>query len=126
MPSIAEKVAYRVLENKGESLTDIAISEGASPTYVRSGALTQTKAFQNVIEKFRAQTTKALQKKTSLALKLITKENLQKSSAKDLMQIVDTGIKNTQLLSGGSTQNVSLAIMLQGIDDRPAPSSDTE
>lgn len=116
MTSIAERVAHEVLENTGKkkrmSITEIAMKHGASRAYAKSGELTKTRAFQAIIGKFREETALALQKKVKKSLAHITNEKLEKSSAKDLMNIVDTGIKNVQVLTGGSTGEVSQPILI--------------
>jgi len=47
----------------------------------------------------------------------LSKKNFDAESSKDLMNMIDTGIKNVQLLTGGATENVSLAVLLQQAND---------
>ena len=124
MISIAERTAYGVLENTGKSVTEIALANGASPTYVSSGALTQTKAFKNIVGPWRERTAKRVSQivdrsiaelvgvKGTKTKPAIVPRDLSSTSAKDLLSMVDTGIKNVQLLTGGATGNVSLAVLL--------------
>lgn len=113
MRSIAERVAYDLVESQGKkSITELAIKHGASPSYADNGQITKTKAFQAIVGKFREETALALQKKVKRSLAHLTDEKLEKSSAKDLMNIVDTGIKNVQVLTGGSTGEVSQPILI--------------
>lgn len=113
MPSIAEKVAYDVVENRGDSITAIALKHGASRAYATNGTLTSSKAYQRIIAKFREETTKQLTKKVKKSFNHLTDDKLSKSTAKDLMGIIDTGIKNVQLLTGGVTETQQPQPILQ-------------
>ena len=124
MPVLAEKVALIHTENLGKgvkrSIDSIAVEQGLTPSYARNGQIQKTQAFQNVIAKWREKTAQRLQKKSNIALSLITKKALRQHSAKDLMSIVDTSIKNTQLLSGGATENKAVLIgaLLDEIEEK--------
>ena len=123
MAVLAEIVAERRMENlllptaERKTVKQIAIDAGLSPSYAGTGQIMKTKAAQDVVARWRTKTSQIVQKKTALALKALTAEKLQDESARDLMAIVDTGIKNVQLLTGGATENINLAVMLQSLED---------
>ncbi len=116
MPFLAEKVAEIHMENIGKgrkvSIDSIAESVGLSRAYATSGHLQESKAFRDTIEKFKPKTTRALMRTVGKSTQAINKKDLNKESARDLMAIVDTGIKNVQLLSGGATNNIALNISI--------------
>src|SRR3990167_6011359 len=116
MPVLAERVAIEKLQNPTKSIAKIAVGLGLSKSYANTGQIAQSQAFQNVIAKWRDKTAQRLQKKSNIALSLITKKTLRQHSAKDLMSIVDTSIKNTQLLSGGATENILVKPILGSVN----------
>lgn len=123
---LAEKVALIHMENVGKgvkkSIDSIAVEQGLSPSYAKNGNLQKTAAYQRIISKFKENTAVRVanavdrtlaelngqkEKKNKhgvVTVPAILPRSLSSTSAKDLMAIVDTGIKNVQLLTGGDTE----------------------
>ena len=112
MPILAEKVAYAVLEDKGgRSITEIAVANGASASYARSGALVKTASYQAIIQRDNALTAKRLAKLRNLSMKRAT-ELANTAKFSESVTAIDTTTKNIQLLTGGQTE-LSVTPILQ-------------
>lgn len=107
-PSIARLTALDVLENTGKgkkvSIKQLAIKNGASVGYAHSGDVQKTREYKAVIETALDKMTKIREKSLdALLAKDVSKERYQ-----TLVQSVSTLTHDTQLLSGGRTENVSV------------------
>jgi dihydroxyacetone kinase-like predicted kinase len=106
--SIAKRTALDVLENTGKgkkvSVKALAIKNGASLGYAHSGDIQKNKEYQDVMNT-------ALDKMTKIrerSLDALLDKDMSKERYQTLVQGVSTLTHDTQLLSGGKTENVSV------------------
>jgi hypothetical protein len=115
-----EKLIKLILENLGnpnktETLGKLIKKAGYSDAMAKNPQMIfESKTIQSGIEDF----VKQIDDKRRRALTKITDKKLDKSSAKDLSQIVDVLTKNHQLLTGGETERSKQPILVEFINGK--------
>lgn len=125
-----EKLIKLISENLGnpnstESLGELMLKAGYSKSMSENPfQILESETIQEGLEEFRGM----LDDKRRMAITHITKKKLEKSSAKDLANIVDVFTKNHQLLGGKETEKskVESTINVINYGDNATPQVRTE
>lgn len=123
-----EKLIQLLVENLGKrgntkTLGELILLAGYSEAMAKNPyQILESETIQEGIEDF----VDGLDKLRKKALKHITKQKLEKSSAKDLTQIADLATKNHQLLTGKATEMVKTIALPSELIEKNAINTSTE
>ncbi len=111
--SVAKEVIERVNRGEKVNLKEIQVRKGYSLSSAIAHKAVKTKSYQSLVLPVVSQLEEIRQK----TLNALSKKDLDQEKYRDLIVGVDTLTKNTQLLSGKATENVSSNVIVYGSDD---------
>ena len=118
---VAREVAKEVLATIGRGqipvVKEIALKKGYKPSVAKNPQqIKKASSYQDTIKEGQHDLVKALEKERNAILKRMEKTR-NKAKYRDLTYSLDVVTKNHQLLTGGSTENVGLAVLSRNLND---------
>jgi len=109
----AQKVSGSLRANKIVNKRKLALEAGYAPSVAdKPSMITKTKSYKVAFALENKQILENIDKDIAKAQEALSRKNLDKEEYKTIIQSLDTLIKNKQLLSGGATANVGVAISI--------------